>query len=177
MDKSPNREFLSQMFVCMFFAEAHIFSSYTKPPKHVQKQASSAHKGLCHFLFAFTLSACSRSVSFLCLSLSLNILVLMSPLLMITQCNISILSPSPCLPLSNTHTRMLTRQESGYKSASAVYFCAFRCECVCSAGGWGNLTSWRRSNKLHYFSGWIPFTCTPADAQIHTHTGAMCVSS
>lgn len=104
MDKSQNREFLSQMFVCMFFAEAHIFSSYTKPHKHVQKQANSAHKGLCHFLFAFTLSACSRSVSFLCLSLSLNILVLMSPLLMITQCNISILSPSPCLPLSNTHT-------------------------------------------------------------------------
>lgn len=70
MDKSQNREFLSQMFVCMFFAEAHIFSSYTKPHKHVQKQANSAHKGLCHFLFAFTLSACSRSVSFLCLSLS-----------------------------------------------------------------------------------------------------------
>lgn len=115
------------------------------------------------------------ALSLFSVSLSLNILVLMSPLLMITQCNISILSPSPCLPLSNTHTHMLTHQESGYNSASAVYFCAFRCECVCSAGGRGNLTSWRRSNKLHYFSGWIPFTCTPAGAQIHTQ--ARCVSA
>lgn len=174
MVKSQNREFLSQMFVCMFFAEAHIFSSYTKPHKHVQKQANSAHKGLCHFLFAFTLSACSRSVSFLCLSLS-EYFSIDEP---ITDDNTVqhqhpfSLSLSPSL--QHTHTHMLTHQESGYKSASAVYFCAFRCECVCSAGGWGNLTAWRHSNKLHYFSGWIPFTCTPADAQIHTHRGDVC---
>lgn len=41
---------------------------------------------------------------------------------------------SPCLPLPHTHR--LTNLRSGYISASE-HLCAFLCECVCSAGGWG----------------------------------------
>lgn len=174
MDKSQNREFLSQMFVCMFFAEAHIFSSYTKPPKHVQKQASSAHKGLCHFLFAFTLSACSRSVSFLCLSLSLNILVLMSPLLMITQCNISILSPSPCLPLSNTHTHAHSSGVGLQVCLCCVLLCISLWVCVFSGrlGESDFLASLQqtalffRLDTIHVHTSWRTDT--------HTHGGDVC---
>ncbi len=122
----------------------------------------------------------------LCLSHSLNILVLMSPLLMITHCNVSILS----LFLSLTHTCELTHQASGYNSAAAaVYLCAFLCVCACVcvcvclcvcvfSRRMGDLTSRR---QLQFFSGWGRFTCTTTGTY-NTHnqieiTWAMPVSS
>lgn len=176
MDKSQNREFLSQMFVCMFFAEAHIFSSYTKPHKHVQKQANSAHKGLCHFLFAFTLSACSHSVSFLCLSLS-EYFSIDEP---ITDDNTVqhqhpfSLSLSPSLQHTHTHTCSLIRSRvtSLPLLCTSVHFAVSVCVQREAGGIW--------------LPGVAPTNCTIFQAGYHsrahqlthryTHTGAMCVS-
>lgn len=139
------------------------------------KSKQTVHTKVCATFSLPSLYLPVPALSLFSVSLSLNILVLMSPLLMITQCNISILSPSPCLPLSNTHTHMLTHQESGYKSASAVSFCAFCCECVFSGrlGESDCLASLQqtalffRLDTIHVHTSW----------RTDTHTQGRCVSA
>ena len=116
----------------------------------MQKQANTTHNRLS----AFSLLTVSL--------LPLNILVLMSPLLMITRCNVSSLSLSLSLSLWSRVTTLLLLCTSGHFYVwlcDCVWVCV--CVCVCekeSSGRLGDLTSWRLSSKLHYFSGWRLFT-------------------
>lgn len=123
-----------------------------------------------HFICLFPLCLFS-------LSLSLNILVLMSPLLMITQCNISILSPSPCLPLSNTHTH--THAHSSGVGLQVCLCCVLLCislwVCVFSGrlGESDCLASLQqtalffRLDTIHVHTSW----------RTDTHTQGRCVSA